>query len=122
MPPPPPYWGGGNHFMEGYFTFQLGEGGGSDGETSFLSGRGAPHGEDIGFDGGFLKKIVGWGRVPPPPSSQVCKYITETNTFTGSVTGETYKINHCLDCNDKCLVYFLTCNKCKKKTMHWSNY
>ena len=66
MPPPPPYWGGGNHFMEGYFTFQLGEGGGSDGETSFLSGRGAPHGEDIGFDGGFLKKIVGWGRVPPP--------------------------------------------------------
>ena len=50
--------------MEGYFTFQLGEGGGgSDGETSFLSGRGAPHGENIGFDGGFLKKIVGWGRV-----------------------------------------------------------
>ena len=28
---------------------------------------------------------------------EVCKYITETDTFTSSVTGETYKINHCLD-------------------------
>ena len=38
---------------------------------------------------------------------EVCKYITETDTFTSSVTGETYKINHCLDCNGKCLVYCL---------------
>ena len=45
----------------------------------------------------------------------MCKYITETNTLTSSVTGETYKINHRLDCNDKCLVYLLTCNKCKKQ-------
>ena len=46
---------------------------------------------------------------------EVCKYITETDTFTSSITGETYKINHRLDCNDKCLVYLLTCNKCKKQ-------
>ena len=46
---------------------------------------------------------------------EVCKYITETDTFTRSVTGESYKINHRLDCNDKCLVYLLTCNKCKKQ-------
>ena len=26
--------------------------------------------------------------------SEVCKYITETDTFTSSVTGETYKINY----------------------------
>ena len=39
---------------------------------------------------------------------EVCKYITETDNFTSSVTGETYKINHHLDCNDKCLVYLLT--------------
>ena len=45
----------------------------------------------------------------------MCKYITETNTLTSSVTGETYKINHRLDCNDKCLVYLFTCNKCKKQ-------
>ena len=46
---------------------------------------------------------------------EVCKYTTETNTFTSSVTGETYKINHRLDCYEKCLVYLLTCNKCKKQ-------
>ena len=46
---------------------------------------------------------------------EVCKYITETDTFTSSITGETYKINHRLHCNYKCLVYLLTCNKCKKQ-------
>ena len=46
---------------------------------------------------------------------EVCKYVTETDTFTSSVTGETYKINHRLECNDKCLVYLLTCNKCEKQ-------
>ena len=62
---------------------------------------------------------------------EVCKYITETDTFTSSVTGETYKINYRLDCNDKCLVYLLTCNKCKKQYTgqttdnfrgKWNNY
>ena len=46
---------------------------------------------------------------------EVCKYSTETDTFTSSITGETNKINHRLDCNDECLVYLLTCNKCKKQ-------
>ena len=62
---------------------------------------------------------------------EVCKYITETDTLTSSVTGETYKTNDHLDCNDKCLAYLLTCNKCKKqytgKTTdnfrgRWNNY
>ena len=44
----------------------------------------------------------------------VCKYITEIDAFTSSVTGETYKINHRLDCSDKCLAYLRTCNKCQK--------
>ena len=35
-------------------------------------------------------------------SYEVCKYITETNNFTSSVTGKTYQINHSLDSNDKC--------------------
>ena len=43
---------------------------------------------------------------------EVCKYITETDIFNSSVTGETYKVNHRLDCNDKCLVYLLTYSKC----------
>ena len=46
---------------------------------------------------------------------KVCKNITEADAFTSSVTGEAYTINHRLDCNDKCLVYLLTCNKCKKQ-------
>ena len=62
---------------------------------------------------------------------EVCKYITETNTFTSSVTGETYKISNRLDCNNKCLAYLLTCNKCKKQYTgeatdnfrgRWNNY
>ena len=62
---------------------------------------------------------------------ELCKYITETNTFTSTVTGETFKINHHFDCNDKCLVYLMTCNKWKKQytgqtTDHfrsrWNNY
>ena len=61
----------------------------------------------------------------------MCKYIKETDTFTSTVTGETFKINHRFDCNDKCLVYLMSCNKCKKQytgptTDHfcsrWNNY
>ena len=62
---------------------------------------------------------------------KVCKYITETDTFTSSVKGETYKINHRLEFNDKCLVYLFTCNKCIKQYTgqttdnlrgRWNNY
>ena len=44
---------------------------------------------------------------------KVCLNVNETSTFTGTVTGETYIINHRFDCNESCLVYLLTCNKCK---------
>ena len=62
---------------------------------------------------------------------EACKYITETDTFISTVTGETFKINHRFDCNDKCLVYLMTCNKCKKQNTgrtidqfcsRWNNY
>ena len=62
---------------------------------------------------------------------EVCKYITETAIFTSGVTGETYRINHRLGCNDNRLVYTLTCNKCKKQYTgqttdssrgRWKNY
>ena len=45
---------------------------------------------------------------------KVCKYITETHTFTRTVTGETFKINHYFGCNDKYQGYLVTCNKCKR--------
>ena len=57
--------------------------------------------------------------------------INETDTFTSSVTGEKFKINHKLDCNNNCLVYLLTCTKCLKQytgqttdnfRLRWNNY
>ena len=33
--------------------------------------------------------------------------IEETETFTSTVTGGSFKINHHLCCNDKCLIYLL---------------
>ena len=62
---------------------------------------------------------------------QVCDNIEETKTFSSTVPGETYKINHHLCCNDKGLVYLLTCKVCAKqyagKTVDkfrskWNNY
>ena len=61
----------------------------------------------------------------------VCDNIEETDTFTSTVTGEPFKINHHLCCNDKCLIYLLTCKVCKKQytgktvdrfRLRWDNY
>ena len=55
----------------------------------------------------------------------------ETNTFSNSVDKKEYVINHSFPCNDKCIIYLLTCNKCKiqyvGKTvdefrLRWNNY
>ena len=62
---------------------------------------------------------------------EVCLNVTETPTFTSTVTGETYIINHKFNCNDNCLVYLLTCNCCIKQYVGqtvdeirftWNNY
>ena len=39
---------------------------------------------------------------------QTCHNVKEAETFTSGTTGKTFKINHKLNCNDKCLVYLLT--------------
>ena len=39
---------------------------------------------------------------------QVCPYVSETETFTSTVTHTSYKINHSFACNDKYLIYLLT--------------
>ena len=41
--------------------------------------------------------------------------VSETKTFTSNVTGETYKINHKLTCDDNCLIYRLYCKCCGKQ-------
>ena len=46
------------------------------------------------------------------PRCLVCVNITETSTFSSTVTGKTYKINHKFDCDENCLVYLLTCKHC----------
>ena len=61
----------------------------------------------------------------------VFKSISITEEFTSFTTKKTYKINHSFDCNDKCLIYLLSCKSCGKQyvgntTGHfrsrWSNY
>ena len=57
--------------------------------------------------------------------------IEETDSFTSTVKEEPFKINHHLFCNDKCLIYLLTCKVCKKQytgktfdrfRLRWNNY
>ena len=45
----------------------------------------------------------------------VCLNVNETSTCASTVTGETYITNHKFNCNDKCLVYLITCYCCKKQ-------
>ena len=62
---------------------------------------------------------------------EVCMNVSETNTFTSNINGETYKINHKLTCDDNCLIYLLSC-KCYAKQYvgertesfryRWDNY
>ena len=43
------------------------------------------------------------------PRCEVCINITST------ATGESFKINHKFNCDDKCLIYLPTCNQCRKQ-------
>ena len=65
------------------------------------------------------------------PRCEICVNVIETDTFTSIVTGKTYKINHHFNCDEKCLIYLLTCNRCKKQYtgqtvdnfhLRWNNY
>ena len=49
------------------------------------------------------------------PGCEVCINVIETDTFTSAVRGETFKINHRFDCDEKCLVYLFACNRCGKQ-------
>ena len=60
-----------------------------------------------------------------------CDVISETDTFSSTVTEESFKINHKFNCNNKCLVYLATCNICNKQytgqntysfRSRWNNY
>ena len=40
---------------------------------------------------------------------EVCDYVTDTDAFTSTMTGESFKTNHQLNCANRCLMYLLTC-------------
>ena len=57
--------------------------------------------------------------------------MNETDSFASSVSKEEYKISHCFDCNEKCLINLLTCKVCLKQyagqtvdefRLRWNNY
>ena len=61
----------------------------------------------------------------------VCNNIEEIDTFTSTVTGESFMINHHLCCNNKRLIYLLICKVYKKQytgktvdrfRLRWNNY
>ena len=63
--------------------------------------------------------------------SKVCTNVAETDTFSSTVKGKTFQINHELNCDDKCLIYLLKCKVCKKQyvrettdafRLRWNNY
>ena len=41
---------------------------------------------------------------------EVCDYVTDTDTFTSTVTGKYFKINHQLNCDDRCIIYLNASN------------
>ena len=46
---------------------------------------------------------------------QICLNVNKTDSFASTVTKEEYKTNHCFKCNEKCLIYLLTCKICLKQ-------
>ena len=51
---------------------------------------------------------------------EVCKNVLETDTFICNNDETTYKINHKVECDEKCLVYLIACNKWFK-ALSWTN-
>ena len=60
---------------------------------------------------------------------QVCRSITENDILLCNNDQKSYKFNHRFDCNEKCLIYLLTC--CQKQNVgqtvnifrnRWNNY
>ena len=61
----------------------------------------------------------------------MCLNVSETDIFQSFHTTEQYKINHQLNCNDKCLIHLFSCKVCglqylgsitNKFSLKWNNY
>ena len=62
---------------------------------------------------------------------QTCLNVNNTDVFQSFVTKETYKINHKLDFDSKCIIYFFSCKTCglqylgstvERFRFRWNNY
>ena len=53
---------------------------------------------------------------------EVCTKFTETDTFSSTVTGETFQINHELNRDDKCVIYLPKCKVCNKQYVGETTY
>ena len=61
-----------------------------------------------------LERVTGTGKCRGKHCA-VCLNINETSTFTNWVTHVTHKINHKFNCNNKYLIYLLTCKEYSKQ-------
>ena len=51
---------------------------------------------------------------------EVCDYVTDADTFTSTMTGESFKINHRLNCDD---MYHISPNmQAMSEAIYWGNY
>ena len=46
---------------------------------------------------------------------EVCDYVTDTDTFASTVSGESFKINHQLNYDGRCIIYLLTCKQFQRE-------
>ena len=46
---------------------------------------------------------------------EVCNNVIYATVFSSTVNGDSFKINTSLNCDDKCLIYCVTCKQCNKK-------
>ena len=62
---------------------------------------------------------------------EVCSNVTDISIFSSTVTGDTFNINHSLNCDEKCLIYLVICKQCNKQYTgettdqfhnRWNNY
>ena len=77
-----------------------------------------------------LKRTVG-SRKCNKKRCDVCENVQNSDTFRSSVTSKTFKTNHGLACDGKCLVHLFTCKTCSQKytgetadqiRLRWNNY
>ena len=79
----------------------------------------------------FIKYMYMYSHKCKGKRCEIFLNVQDTSCFNSSATNETYKINHQFECNEKCLVYLLTCKKCLKQYVGqtidtfrhcWNNY